>query len=286
MIQIKTKHIIGFVLAAATILIDFLVLYDFNQGIFRSVIAVALFFIAFPFWMDVLKEARRQREIEEKFLEFTRSLEETVRSGIPIPKAIQEISRANYGALTPYVVKLARNVEWGIPMRDALLVFSKSTKNKLIKRSMAIVIEAEERGGNIQDVLSSVTSSVLQIKKIKEERRANTFSQMIQGYIVFFIFVGIMIVLEVYLLPQLSNITGTAIAGLGGGIGGLIEGGGVATPATVDFGIIFTSLILVQGFFAGLLIGKFAEGNFKVGLKHSLILILAGYLTFTTITGF
>ena len=282
--EIKTRHIMGIMFGAGILLLDFLFLYPINVGFFRAVIAVAVFVAIFQFWLDALAEAKRQMEIEEKFLEFARSLEETVRSGIPIPKAIIEISDAHYGPLSPYVKKLARDIQWGIPMRESMMNFARRTKNNIIKRSITIVIEAEQSGGNIQDVLAAVTASVLQIKKIKEERRTNTFSQMLQGYIVFFIFVGIMVVLQIYLLPQLSEISGTALAGIGS-ISSILEPK-TEVPSTINFDLIFTFLILVQGFFAGLLIGKFAEGNYKVGLKHSLILMLFGYLIFTAVTGF
>ena len=151
---------------------------------------------------------------------------------------------------------------------------------------MAIVIEAEQAGGNIQDVLESVTSSVLQIKKIKEERKANTFAQMIQGYFVFFVFIGIMIVLQVYLLPQLSEISGVVLTGISGGISGMMTGDTGPIPSVVNFQTIFTALILIQGFFAGLLIGKFSEESLKLGLKHSMVLMATGYLIFSIAAGF
>jgi flagellar protein FlaJ len=107
---------------------------------------------------------------------------------------------------------------------------------------------------------------------------------MIQGYFVFFVFIGIMLVLQVYLIPELGEISGSVLAGLGGGIKGL-AGEHAVKPSVLNFNFIFSSLILVQGFFAGLLVGKFAEGELKVGLKHSLILMVVGYILFTTIAG-
>jgi flagellar protein FlaJ len=37
-------------------------------------------------------------------------------------------------------------------------------------------------------------------------------------------------------------------------------------------------LALVQGFFGGLVAGKMGEGSISAGLKHSLIMILLGYV--------
>lgn len=282
--KLTLRHFIYIGLGLISLVLDIIFVLPTESRFGKPLIAISLFIGTLPFFIDVIREAKRQRELEEKFLEFTRNLSDTVRSGVPIPKAVIQVSTAEYGSLNPYVKKLARQIEWGFPMKEALINFAKSTQNRLIKRSISIVVEAERRGGHIQDVLNAVTESVLQVKKIKDERRSNTFAQLIQGYVVFFMFIGIMIVLQIYLLPQLNQISGIALEGFS--TGGLITGDkSIVNPALINFELIFAGLILVQGLFAGLLIGKFAEGNFRVGLKHSLILMLGGYLIFALATG-
>ena len=177
-------------------------------------------------------------------------------------------------------------IEWGIPFSEALSKFAKSTNNDIIRRSVAIIIEAEKSGGNIEEVMEGVTTSVVQIKKIKDERRANAFTHLIQGYLVFFIFIGIMIILQLFLLPRLSEVSGDVLTGITfqGDISELdvkdtIEG------ISINFETLFISLILIQGFFAGLMIGKFSEGNIKFGIRHSFILALLGYMIFTIAVG-
>ena len=49
------------------------------------------------------------------------------------------------------------------------------------------------------------------------------------------------------------------------------------------FGEIFRALIVIQGFFAGMSIGKMAEGTFIAGFKHALVLVVFGYTLFTFI---
>jgi len=284
-IRLEPRHQIGIVVGIIILILDFLFLFRVGSRWFKPLLAVGIVIGIFQFWLDALNQTKIEREKEEKFLEFVRSLSDSVKSGIPIPKAIIEVSDADYGALSKHVKKLANQISWGIPMKQALNNFSKETENSLIKKSISIVIEAERSGGNITDVLEAITASVLQIKKIKEDRRANTFSQMVQGYFVFFIFVGIMVVLQVFLLPQLGDISGAILTGVGGGVTAL-AGTQTGASSFLDFNTVFTFLIVIQGFFAGLLIGKFSEDSLKSGLKHSLILMVVGYLIFTTFVGF
>lgn len=285
--KIKRENIIGIIIGLVILGADLAIFLPAESRFFKPLLAVAFLVIVLPFWLTVIRENRRHKELEEKFLEFVRSVTDSVKAGIPIPKAIVEVSDADFGALSPHVKKLAYQIEWGIPLRDAFSRFAKSTENRVIKRSMSIVVEAEQSGGNIQDVLAAVTNSVLQIRKIKEERRSNAFAQLLQGYFVFFIFIGIMIILQLYLLPELGDISGTVLAGIESGItSGFFDTGAEIGEGVIDFTTLFTALILIQGFFSGLMIGKFSEGSLKEGLKHSLILAITGYLIFTIATGF
>ena len=277
--KLKTRHIIGIIIGVALIAIS-LILFR-SSNFIKPLIVFGVIIATIQFWVDMITENKRQNELELQFLEFSRALESTVRSGIPIPKAIKQISSSDYGALTPYVKKLTNQLDWGIPLSEAFIVFAKDTNNKVVKKSVSILNEAERSGGNIEVVLNAVTNSVLQIKKIKEERKANAYSQLVQGYIIFFIFIAIMLILQIYLMPQLGDISGALFQGLRGGFVNYVETGGAETSSQLNLENIFLALISIQGIFAGLMIGKFAEGEIKAGIKHSLILTISGYFIST-----
>ena len=284
MIKFKVRHAVAIFIALLMLVFAFYSLLPAESRWFKPLLGFAVFVAVSQFWVDVLQESKKGRGLEEKFLEFVRSISDSVKSGIPIPRAIIEVGNVDYGPLTPHVRKLVHQIEWGIPLREAFEGFANSTGNRLIKRSMAIVIEAEQSGGHIEKVLASVTDSVLQIKKIKEERRASIFSQIIQGYFIFIMFIAIMIVLQIYLLPQLMDVSGSVLVGVTSGYSSFEDT--TVYPSAIDFDVVFIFLILIQGFFTGLMVGKFAEGNLKYGLKHSLILMLIGYMAFTIAVGY
>lgn len=280
MIKFKKEYLIGAGIGAFLLLID--VLYFWKTRWFLAMIVLAISVAWSQFWLDFFKEQKRQKEIEEKFLEFVRALVGTAKSGISIPQALKQTADKDYGALTKYTKKLANQLEWGIPVHDALTTFSRDTGNAVIKRSVSIVIEAEKSGGDMENVLASVTDSVVHVKKMKAERRSETYSQMVQGYIVFFIFIGIMLLLQLKLFPTLEGMSGTMETGLGsmGMLGGMFGEGEAA-----DLDKIFFSLLMIQGLFAGVMIGKFSEGTIKQGLVHSLALMTIAALIVTIIKG-
>jgi archaeal flagellar protein FlaJ len=275
----EMRYIISGILLVVPIPVDFLLFWGTRW--FYGGLILSLLLISLPVLLKFLEDNKKQKFIESEWLEYVRGLVEGVRAGLAIPQCILNLKDKDFGYLTENTRKLANQVEWGIPVNDALQTFAKDTKNKVVKRSVAILIEAERSGGRMVDVLESVVNSVVSINMLKEERKSSTYTQVVQGYIVFFIFIGIMLVLEVKLLPMIQGM----ISGMSGGLSGvgLLEGAGEA-QISLDFKRIFLSLITIQGIFAGLMIGKFSEGSIKYGIKHSIGLVVISLLIVLTIS--
>ncbi len=274
-------------MALLILIMDFYFFFSFTGEIgpserwFYPLLIIAFSIGWSQFWMDFLKERKRQKRIEIKFLDFVRDLTSTAKSGIPIPKAVLQSAQKDYSELNPYLRKLANQISIGIPLHRAFETFSRDTANPVIKRTMAIVVEAESSGGNIEEVLSSVTESLVSIKNLQEERKSSMFSQIIQGYIVYGVFIAIMLILQVKLFPKLgemsSKLSGSGMQLLGQSVS---MGAGAGSLDTVFF-----MLLMIQGLFAGIMIGKFSEGSIKDGLIHSIILVTLAALIVTTVKG-
>jgi flagellar protein FlaJ len=187
------------------------------------------------------------------------------------------------------VRRLARQIEWAVPLHRALTYFADRIKNPLISRTISTVIEAEKSGGNIEDVLRGITTSLIEIKELKDRRRALIHSQIIQSYVIFAVFLIVMIFIQNSLVPYLARIQGGALGGIfGGGLGGeaissMVQEVAISFESVPAFFSslgqylthlegIFTMLAVIQGIFAGLVVGKLSEGEVTAGLKHSLIL--------------
>ncbi len=276
-LRFKPVYLVSILIALILIAAD--IWFFLESRWFWSFLILSISFGWLHFWIDFFREVKRQREIEEKFLDFLRIVVSVVKSGATITQAIKQSSRENLGALNPYIHKMVAQIEWGISIIHVLRTFSYDTKNKAILRAVSILIESEESGGEIGDVLEAVASSVVIVKKMKEEQKSESFSQMVQGYIVFVIFIGIMLMLQLKLFPQLSGV------GAGSSSGLAILGGGTEAQTPFNLDKIFFSLLLIQGFFAGLVVGKFSEGSLKKGILHSLIMMTLGALILTTVKG-
>ena len=168
---------------------------------------------------------------------------------------------------------MAAQMSWGIPIETVLRNFVKESKSKIIGRIVSSVIESHKFGGNLADTFEALSNTALEIERLRAERRLYLQSQMITGYIIFFVFLGVMIGLEKFLVPSLTQST------FGPGMGAQLQ---ISQEALAqEYRTLFRNLILVQGFFAGLTVGKMAEGAMIAGIKHSVIMMLVGGLIFT-----
>ncbi|MBR9676516.1 type II secretion system F family protein [Candidatus Woesearchaeota archaeon] len=301
--KLKTEHIAGAIMGL--LMIGGAIIFFRGKPYFMPLIFLGVLLAVFQFLWDMYLENQRQKEIEEKFPEFVRNLTGAIKSGMPAPKAILHVAHTDYGALSPHVRKLANQVEWSIPLHKALLTFSTETANKVINRAISTVIEAELSGGNMEDVLGSVTKSVIEIKKIKQKRKATVFAQIIQSYIIFFVFLGIMIVIQNMLIPYVTSVSSGALSGLTAANVQFAPTGDTTllNEVTIQFysfnafynsfklwlisfqGVLLM-LALLQGLFAGVILGKLSEGDLKSGLKHSFVLMTVAFMVITFSQGF
>ncbi|MBS3074728.1 type II secretion system F family protein [Candidatus Pacearchaeota archaeon] len=224
-----------------------------------------------PFVISTIASTTHEKEIERMFLEFSRNLVESVNSGTPISRSIVNIKGKDYGALTPHIDKLANQISLGIPIQQALKVFAEDTDSPVIKRAVSQISEAEKAGGNIEKILESVAESVSEVEKLKKEQKSAIYNLVVQGYIIFLVFIAIILVVQFKIIPLTSTIGSY----------------GVETDITTfrnvglsseKFSNPFLFLIITQGIFTGLVIGKIAEGKVRAGIKHSFILSAISFL--------
>jgi flagellar protein FlaJ len=184
--------------------------------------------------------------------------------------ALRFCSGKDYGILSNHIKAIDSQVNWGVPFREALRLFSQKVEPLPVRRAITTIIETYKVGGKISDTLKAVGESLLEINKIKAERSVSVQSQIVTSYLIFFVFIFILVILQSFLIPALTPQAGVGMPTMGGG-----SSPEMFTPE------IFVNFIIVQGFFAGLATGKMAEGSVIAGVKHSIVLIVIGYSIFS-----
>ncbi len=267
--EFKKSYLIWIGIGLGIILLSLLFM---NSSVFILIFGIGIIVGVAPFILQVIKEGKVSNEKEEMFLEFARNLVESVKMGSPISKSIINVRNKPFGVLSPHIKKLANQISMGIPLIKSLQTFAKDVNNKTVSRAITLIGQAERAGGDIGEILESVAEAVSMSDKLKKERKAAISTLVVQGYIIFVVFMIIILVMQFQILPMISGI---ANVGSLGGASGVSAGAGFDQQEIANS---FLNLLLIQGFFSGLTIGKLAEGSIKSGIKHSFALMFISFI--------
>ena len=237
-------------------------LYLLKDSPFQSLVNILAIFVGiFPLVAIQTSHYVKMKSIEENFPLFLADIAENVKAGMTLVKSIKILKGKNYGRLTPYVRKIINRIDWGVSFEDVMNSFAEEIENTVITRSVKTLIETHRYGGKIEDVLTAVVKSTMIMENIKKEREARIFSQIINGYVIYVLFLGIMVIMSRFLIPVMASTTE----------------GKMMDPEF--FTGMFKVLIVIQSIFSGLILGKMSEGVVSAGFKHVFIMLLLGYLT-------
>jgi archaeal flagellar protein FlaJ len=217
----------------------------------------------------------RNKQVESQFMIFISDFTSAIDSGMTLPMALKYCSGKDYGILTPHIQTIHSQVEWGVPFRDTLRLFSEKVSSLPVKRALTTIIETYKVGGLISDTLKAVGRSLMEINKIKAERSVSVQSQIFTSYLIYFVFIFILVILQSFLIPALTPKSDVI------GMASMSGAGPEMFPPD-----LFINFIVIQGLFAGLATGKMAEGSIVAGAKHSIVLIVIGYSIFSVASQF
>ncbi len=283
LVDVRAMNVRARILAISLLLSFALVILDFYLSNFDVPSAIVYLPIVLsigisPYLVHQYFEYARIRSIEEKFPEFLRNLAEAQRSGINLSQAIYMARKTDYGPLSREIETMADQISWGVPFPKVVEYMEiRLSESTLMKRAMVIIKEAYRSGGNIADVMDSVSTNAVTIKDLEAERQSKLSQQVLIMYVIFFIFLGMLIVLQKVLAPLF--VMQSAGTQAGGAPFLALSSGGQFGPSY--YRTIFLNMVLIQGLFSGLIAGQLGEGKALAGLKHSAIMLVAGLAIFT-----
>ena len=231
-----------------------------------------------PYGYYQAKEAKRIEAIDAKFPEFLRDLAEGQRSGMTLTEAVLTAAKGEYGMLTDEIRKMSVQIQWGVSFADALERFASRVDTPLINRTVSLVVQASNAGGNVVDVLTAASNDAREIQQIVKERKQSMQIYLMIIYIAFAVFVGVIAVLNAQFIPEVAK----AVKGADG-----VSVGGLTFKAFDEqaFKTVFFHAAIIQGLGGGLVGGVMSGGRLVHGLRHSFILVFASWVLFRLLIG-
>ncbi|GAB4508866.1 MAG: type II secretion system F family protein [Anaerolineae bacterium] len=177
------------------------------------------------------------RAISQRLIEFERQLPDTLglwvnglRAGYSVIQAMEAIGRDSSEPTKTEFSRVVQEVQLGIDMADALEHLLDRVESQDLDLVVTAVNINREVGGNLADVLDTISGTIRERIKLKGEIRVLTSQGRITGYLISFLPIGLALLLNVlspgFMGPMFENRTcgwpmlgaGLALIGIGAAI--------------------------------------------------------------------
>ena len=297
----------GVLLISSLIFVALLVaaLFVNNITLASDLAFIAIIVLLLPFSMVKFVRYRKFKTYEKVFPVFLRDLAESIYAGTTLSQSIQTAAKNDYGSFTEEVERVGNQLSWNIPLEKAMDSFAaRMHPSKIIVRSISIIKQAEKSGGDVAEAMGSLAENISSLRDVQEEKALLLNQQMFIIYAIFFIFLGISLAILRFLIPLFetqTNVGGFIVKGFNENpcqicFEGSTDPGcfGCYTMASVSttFGFgspndtasyyraLFFAMIMIQGFFSGLIAGQITSDSIIAGVKHSLVMVVFGAFVF------
>jgi len=231
-------------------------------ALFDEYLLLAIVIAVFPAAVLDYVDYRWRRSIDQHLPDLFRTIVQSERTGMTLPLAVEEASKRRYGPLTNELKRMVAHMSWGDSFEKALQSFGERVSTSLTRRSIPLVIEASRSGGQIEKVFEPLGKFVQSTLTAEKERQTQTRPYVAIVYVAFFVFLFTVIMLFKTFFVQMAELPMLQAA--------------LLSPEQAR--TLFFHMSVIQALFSGLVAGKMGEGTMSAGLKHSVVLLVAGYL--------
>lgn len=223
--------------------------------------------IAFSFPAIVeFNNNRWGRQVDRNLPRLLRDVTEAVRSGVTLPRALEEASQRDYGPISKELERAVSKFIMGASWEESLMSLAKWLRRPTALRLSTILIEAHQTGGRIIEVLEASVNLFSSLDEYREEQFSNMRPYITTVYMAVVIFLIIShVVLHQFLAPLYQISAGVNVQ----------ETSLLSNILDANY---YTSILFwassIESVFGGLIAGKIGEKTLSAGLLHSVILLV------------
>ena len=241
-----------------------------NSGIVLGIILI----LAGPGFME-FNNGRWLRAVDNNAPRLLRDVTESVQSGVPLFRALEEATTRDYGPISKHLETAMVKFNLTSNLEESLDWLGEKLIRPSMKRICTILTEAYKTGGDIIDVLTTSVEIFTDVSEYNEERHSQTRPYVMIVYLGLVVFLVISwLVLTKFLAPMIVT-TADPLVG---------DSGLLRTLLDINYyKATFFWAAVVEGLFGGLIAGKMGEGRLSAGVVHSMALLLMTVIFFNSI---
>ena len=235
---------------------------------------IVFFWTVFYFVID-FKIYNRKKQVEEVLPDFLQLASANINAGMPIDKALWFAVRPRFGILAKEIEEVAKSTIVGEDLGPALIKFSNKYDSVMLKRTVNLIIEGLEAGGEIGPLLNKISIDIQETRIIRKDMAAN-----VTTYVIFISFATLgaapfLFALSGQLLSIIQNLVSNINIPKEATSGGMMSMSFSSTAITMhDYTIFAIATLTVTAFFSAVIISTIRFGNVRDGIKYIPIFII------------
>lgn len=243
-----------------------------NQRVNNALVLGLVIGLAFPAVVE-FNNSRWLRGVDANVPRLLRDISETVRSGVPLLKALEEASARDYGPVSKPLEATMVRFRLTSELEVSLGWLGEKLIRPAARRMSNVLVEAYETGGRIVDVLDASVGLFTSLAEYREERDAQMRPYVLIAYLGTLVFIAISWVILIKFLVPLAGASANAL---------VVQGGILQNVLDMDYykSILFWAAVM-EALIGGLVAGKISEGRMSAGLMHSVILLVVTVAVFS-----
>ena len=231
----------------------------------NNIMAFSLIIAFAPPSMVESSNYRWGKEVDRNIPRLLQDITEAVRSGLALPRAVEEASQRDYGPISRELERAISMFILGASWEESLMSFAQHLRRPSALRLSTILIEAHQTGGRIIEVLKASVNLFSSLEEYREEQFSNMRPYIVTVYMAAIIFLAIShVILYEFLAPLYQASTSATVE----------EPGLLTGVLNINY---YTSILfwasIIESVFGGLIAGKMGEKSLSAGLLHSVILL-------------
>ncbi|MFB6081486.1 MAG: type II secretion system F family protein [Halanaeroarchaeum sp.] len=249
---------------------------EFDLALYDDPLIQAALFVTATFAVTYEVANRRRKAIERAIPDFLDRLASTNEAGMSVVESFGRVVRSDLGALSAELERTWADIVWGAHVENALARFRRRVRTPAVTRVVTLTTNAMNATNDVGPVLRIAADEAQAAKRLDRERRNELLTYTVVVYLSFFVFLVIVIALDVIFVPAIPTSMGGPTGSIpGGGLGaGLRQ---ITQAEKAAYSLLFTHAAIIQAVASGFVAGQMGEGSVKAGAKHATIMLTIAY---------
>jgi len=211
---------------------------------------------------------KKSTDAEASTPRIMRDIAESRKAGTSPEKCvIRSCKRNDYKLFTPTANSIASKLEWGIPFDEIFSALKNDIKNFHVLINFRILFEIISSGGGNVNTLISLANISEKIHDIEKTKRNMLRPYLLIGFILMGM-TGLTTLLVIDSLTSISIQSETDIEKINE----------LEAKSNKSFEL-YSVAILIQGWLAGIFLGKVVTGTYSGGFKYSIMLVVIAFVS-------